>query len=222
MKTGCYKMTGDPYGCTDNTYKINDLQKSEGKIRPLKTLPNFELAPHLKKEPLTQKYLKSILNYNPQTGIFTYIKRTANNNYIGKVAGGTNNEGYRVICIKGKPYLEHRLAFLYMTGQWPKKIVDHIDMDKSNNVWENLRECNHTQNRINTFVRADNSSNHTGVNWHDKLQKWRVRIGYKGKRFALGCYDNKEEAVKAYKKKAKELYGEFARDHQHPELRKEK
>lgn len=97
---------------------------------------------------LTQAELKARLHYDPKTGVFTwrtskYVKM------IGKEAGCVSKStGYRVVVLFGKQYLMHRLAFLYMTGEFPD-VTDHIDGCRTNNRWANLRSISRAQNREN-------------------------------------------------------------------------
>jgi hypothetical protein len=81
---------------------------------------------------LTQERLKELFNYDPVTGFFTRLKRTSSNTIIGEKVGGNIN-GYLRVSIDNKFYLLHRLAFLYMEGEFPIEFVDHIDGCGSNN-----------------------------------------------------------------------------------------
>jgi len=91
---------------------------------------------------ITQKELKELLHYNPDTGIFTRLIKTASSVQIGDVAGCKHKaNGYIIINVLGIPYRAHRLAWLYMTGRWPKHQVDHDDHIRHNNKWSNLFEA---------------------------------------------------------------------------------
>ena len=94
---------------------------------------------------LTQEELKKRMTYNPDTGVFTsnHIR------YKGKILGSAH-DGYVRITIGHKHYTAHRLAYLYMRGEFPKNLVDHKDNNRSNNQWSNLREASYTENLLNT------------------------------------------------------------------------
>lgn len=100
---------------------------------------------------LTLKRLKELLIYDTHTWLFTWISYTnpANQYLVGKTAGHKSKQGYVRIAIDDKLYLAHRLAWLYMAGEWPVDIIDHIDRIKSNNVFDNLRESNKSLNALN-------------------------------------------------------------------------
>jgi len=102
----------------------------------------------LAKQPLTQEILKSLLHYNPDTGIFTYLGRTAGNNYTGKVVVGSKNGRYIQVQIGGKFHLVHRLAFLYMEDYMPEE-VDHENLNTRDNRWCNLRAASRQKNQHN-------------------------------------------------------------------------
>jgi hypothetical protein len=116
---------------------------------------------------LTQEYLKDILNYNPDTGDFTVLK-SYHPKKIGRVVGSLTSLGYIRITIKKKEYLAHRLAFLYMTGSFPRFETDHINRIKTDNRWANLRDVSHFENQINRV----NNNKYIGVGWHKKYNNW--------------------------------------------------
>jgi hypothetical protein len=163
---------------------------------------------------ITQSELKELLEYNPDTGLFTWKKTVNSRAVIGSIAGWNINEGYIQISIYGKKYRAHRLAYLYMTGEWPKELVDHINQIKDDNRWTNLREATVSQNNINSKKQKNNKSGYRGVYWDSKNQMWRVQIKYKSKHRYLGRYTDIEHAAAAYNRAALELYGEFAETQQ--------
>ena len=74
---------------------------------------------------ITQAELRRRLDYDPETGVFTW-RITVNSRAIaGETAGTKNGLGYHQLTLDRKIYLAHRLAWLYMTGEWPKDQIDH-------------------------------------------------------------------------------------------------
>lgn len=152
---------------------------------------------------LTLAKLKSVLRYEPETGKFTWlVSGKGRNGTVGTVT----NHGYLSITIEGKRYLGHRLAFLYMTGSWPLEETDHIDRNKLNNAWANLRDISHSQNIINTKQRNDNTSGQTGVCWNAQKMKWKVQISVKGGKRIQKNFVAFEDAVAFYKETAETLF----------------
>ena len=159
---------------------------------------------------MTQDELKELLDYAPETGIFRWKIYKNQSAKIGDVAGTLCSNGYRHININRKRYLEHRLAWLYIHGEWPKKEIDHINGIKDDNRIENLREATRSENECNKTKRRDNTSGYKCIGWNKAAQKWCARIQIYNKRKHLGLFDSKEEAYAVYCKAAKELHGEFA------------
>jgi hypothetical protein len=159
---------------------------------------------------ITQSELKQVLEYNPETGLFTWKKTVNTRAVIGSIAGWNINEGYIQISIYGKKYRAHRLAYLYMTGNFPENFIDHINHIKDDNRWTNLRDATNSQNQVNRLKLKNNTSGYKGVCWHKHHKKWSAQIMYMNKNIHLGKYTTPQEAYEAYKKKAIELYGEFA------------
>lgn len=159
---------------------------------------------------LSADRLRELLTYHPLTGFFTWnISRGSRIN--GCVAGSVNTGGHVQIQIDGRVYLAHRLAVLWMTGEWPVDRTDHKDLDKKNNAWLNLRQCSHSQNRANVGLCASNKSGYKGVHWHSVMGKWCASIRKDGVLHRLGYFDAPGLAHAAYIAKAVELFGEFAR-----------
>ena len=95
---------------------------------------------------LSQKYLREALHYDPDTGIFTWKVATASCVKVGAEAGCVKNDGYRAIGMGGKSYKAHRLAWLYVHGEWPKEQIDHINHIRTDNRMENLRPASGGEN----------------------------------------------------------------------------
>jgi len=154
---------------------------------------------------LTQEYLKLILHYDPDTGIFTWLSPRVLRIKKGNVAGVAEASGYIRVQIKGKNYSMHRLAFLYMTGAFPAEHTDHINRNRSDNRWLNLRAVSNSVNQKNAKKRSDNKSRITGVHWDARSKKWCSKIKV-GKSIFIGLFEDFFEAVCA-RKSAEVLYG---------------
>lgn len=149
---------------------------------------------------LTQSRLREVLEYQPETGIF--IRISGYQKRIGKVAGRVHpKRGYREIHIDGKLYYAHRLAWLYMTGEWPKDEVDHKNHIRDDNKWSNLRDVTASVNQQNRIACQKNSkSGFLGVKKHErcKSRPWQAQIKSNGKILSLGYFSTPEEAHEAY------------------------
>lgn len=159
---------------------------------------------------ITQAELKEWLSYNPETGHFTWIKPYKKRS-VGKQAGNLNKRlGYVQIRLHKKLYYAHRLAWLYMTGEWPKDEVDHRMGNRADNRWSELRAATHAQNGSNLSTSGRGKNKYKGV--HVAQGKYiQARIMKHGKFHYLGTFQTEEEAAEAYRKAAKEMFGEFAR-----------
>lgn len=162
-----------------------------------------------KRRPLDSQRLREILDYNPQTGLFSWRGNIRHSRMrLGDPAGTTNRLGYVSVFIDGGHYLAHRLAWLYTTGEWPSLFIDHIDGNPSNNALNNLREATQAQNCQN--ARGKNAR--AGVKGaYRKRNKWTSTIRVAGVNIHLGCFDTAEDASSAYAAAAKKYFGEFAR-----------
>ena len=154
---------------------------------------------------------REVLNYDPETGAFTWKVSTARCVKIGDLAGVINDRGYQLIRIDHHLHRAHRLAWLYMTGEWPSAEVDHINGIKSDNRFSNLREASRSQNMRNTRTRSDSVSGFKGVTWTKEINRWRAQIRINGGLKHIGYFDAAEDAFAAYILAAEELHGEFAR-----------
>jgi len=155
---------------------------------------------------LTRERLMQLVIYDPASGVFTNkVKRRGLK--VGKVLGSVEKWGYVVIGIDKKKYKAHRLAWLYVHGYFPK-MIDHINLVKSDNRLINLRECNDSENMLNTGLRSN------GVSFHEQSGRWRaeLRVTVDGTqtRYHRWC-DSFEEACKARRQFELELASPFLR-----------
>ena len=158
---------------------------------------------------LNKDQMKKVLDYDPETGIFRW-KISRGGMRKGAVSGSLNNRGYLSIMVNGKNYQAHRLAWLYVHGEFPKQNTDHINRKKIDNRIINLRMCSNSQNQANCLKRSDNTSGYKGVSWCKYNNKWNAYIRFNSKRSNLGYFSDKLKAAIAYNEKAVELFGEFA------------
>lgn len=145
---------------------------------------------------LTQSYLKSLLEYNEETGVFTRLasKRT---DRVGRQAGHTNKRGYVTLSIDNKLYYAHRLAWLYVYGSWPAALIDHKDTDKTNNRITNLRVTDDRGNKGNRITpHATTASGLLGV--YESRNRWYSKIKVNGQQIYLGLHDSPLLAHAAY------------------------
>lgn len=159
---------------------------------------------------ISHEELKRHLSYDPETGVFTRkISNTASVT-VGDEAG-TMCTGYLRIMVCGKRYLAHRLAWFYMTGKPANCLIDHINGDRTDNRFSNLRLANRSQNGMNRNIQRNNKSGYPGVCWHKKLCKWTVSFKKNKKQVHVGCFDDLDEAISASMMARAENFGEFAR-----------
>lgn len=155
--------------------------------------------------------VKNHLNYNPDTGILSWINPYTNRFKHGAEVGYTGKDGYRRIQILGKVYLVHRVIWFIVYGNWPKNELDHIDLNRSNNKIENLRECTHSLNNANRISYKNSISKYKGVNLDKRDGVWSAEIHKDNIKYYLGRFKCETSAALAYDKKAKEFFGEYAR-----------
>lgn len=163
--------------------------------------------------PISHEELKRLLHYDPETGVWTWLMSTSPmSRRVGQQAGCTHKRkwGDRVfIVIAGKRYLSHRLAWFYMTGEWPMLMVDHKNRISTDNGWNNLRLATGTQNNANAKIRSHNRVGLKGVQKH--RLRYRALIGSGKNRVVICSLDCPAAAHFAYIIEADKRYGEFAR-----------
>lgn len=162
--------------------------------------------------PVNPERLREIFDYDPETGILLWKRRDdvsakLNSRCVGKIAGDAPGPDYIQIGIGGRKYLAHRIIWAMMTGNWPKNYIDHVDRNKSNNRWANLREATKAQNGANRGVPVNNTSGFKGVTFNKHVGKWQAQLG---KQY-LGCFDSAVDAHEKYLGALRARFAEFAR-----------
>lgn len=163
---------------------------------------------------VTASRARELLSYDPDTGI---LRNRTNRGKLraGDEAGRIDPQsGYRRIMIDYHMYRIHRLAFLLMTGRWPRDQIDHINGIRDDNRWTNLREIDRVGNNRNTKRRCTNKSGCVGVRWDKQATKWRAFICLNGHWKHLGYFSDKADAIAA-RKAAERWYG-YHKNHGRP------
>jgi hypothetical protein len=156
---------------------------------------------------LTQQQLKKKFEYDPETGLFYRKEKVTNSAIIGSIAGFTDERGYVRIKIGSSIYAAGRLAYLYMTGEFPENMVDHINGIKDDNKWCNLREATNSENLQNqTIALPFNKTGLLGVSKYGNTNKYTAQIYLNGKKKHLGYFDCKYKAHQAYLDAKRELH----------------
>ena len=169
---------------------------------------------------LTQEIVRELLYYAPSTGKLFWWPRerhwfksdrhfnTWNTRFAGMEAFTAFDEkaGYLLGGILGKTYRAHRIIWLYQTGEWPEEQIDHINHDRKDNRWLNLRQVSNEENHRNISQQRNNRSGYTGVSWDKRCSKWYARIMVDNKKIELGYFDLMEDAVEA-RREAEIKYG---------------
>lgn len=151
---------------------------------------------------LTYEELLDLLSYDQASGELRWkVKRKSVD--IGDIAGGVRkNNGRRTIQINGEQYYASRIIWLYMTKEWPKEQIDHIDGNRDNNRWANLRDVSQAINARNRPEHRQGKK--VGPSYRSNLNKWAVEIRKDNKRVYLGVFNTEEEGHQAYIKWAKD------------------
>ena len=168
------------------------------------------MKPMPNKQRITHTRLLEVVNYDPDTGVFTNrIKRRGSKGGIGKVLGTKNGDGYIILQVDYVDYRAHVLAWFYVNGKWPESQLDHRDGVRHNNAIGNLREATNSQNQANAKMFSTNTVGYKGVYRH--RDKFRAMIHVDGKRMSLGSFTYPSQAHEVYAEAARKYRGEFAR-----------
>lgn len=157
--------------------------------------------------------VRARLDYDPDTGVLTW-KRTGskmfNTRFAGTEAGTIATNGYRYIMIGGKLYLAHRLIWRWMTGEWPAAELDHVNMDRLDNRWSNLRAATRGENSCNRKRQTNNTTGCAGVGWDKARNMWSVRIKAGGRYVFRARLEDYEMACLVASEARDKYHGNFA------------
>ncbi len=159
---------------------------------------------------LTAATVRANIQYDPVNGTFTWLTARHGARWPAGRPAGYTRSGYLVIKLQQIKVLGHRLAWVWMTGEWPETLVDHWDNDKLNNRWSNLRLASPSQNAMNSIGKRG-PDRLKGTCWDTVNEKWQAHICINRRQQNLGRYDTEQEAHEAYKKAAVEQFGDWMR-----------
>lgn len=155
-----------------------------------------------------EEKIKELFSYDPKSGQVVRKVTTSSRAKAGDIVG-YDSHGYLQVSVAGTNYPLHRIAWLLMTGCWPKYQVDHVNRCRADNTWKNLREATSQENARNRGIQENNTSGFVGVSFNKRLQKWEAYSKTKGKKSHLGFYSTDVEASEAYKTYARIVFGNF-------------
>lgn len=158
----------------------------------------------------TKEHLEQRVSYDPSTGDIRWLVSTGRRSRVGSIVGSSHSNGYIEMCVDGHRLFAHQAAWVIMTGEWPTFQIDHINGNRKDNRWENLRAAVQKQNSANMRKRSNNKSGYKGV---AKIRDgaWGAYIHVNGKTKYLGTYSCPRVAHGAYVMAAAFTWGEYAR-----------
>lgn len=174
----------------------------------------------------TVALLRECLDYDPETGVLVWRHRPLHHFVDARSAASWNTRfanrpvrkrmrGYVVVVITvgDKPTYSsgHRVAWAMTTGEWPEFEIDHKNLNRSDNRFENLRPATHQQNQWNKGVQSNNKSGFKGVHQHTQNGTWVAQIAINKRTCYLGSFASPEEAAQVYDAAHKRAHGEYAR-----------
>lgn len=165
---------------------------------------------------ITAERLREVLSYDPETGLFVSVLLRKGAPPVGEICGGPNADGYIQLTIDGVFYLGHVLAWFWMTGEWPDRKIDHKNLMKGDNSWNNLRKATNSQNCFNRPIQTNNKSGFKGVAFfkgdkYPRKKPWCAEISAYGKRVWMAYFATPEEAAAARAIAVKQFHGEFSK-----------
>jgi hypothetical protein len=160
---------------------------------------------------INRERLIQLVLYDPITGRFVWRYSIRGHIKQGYEAGCLDQRGYWVLSLDGNHYLAHRVAWFWVYNEWPKGEIGHINLERSDNRIDNLRDVSHSINQHNGRPYKNNKSKLKGVTYLKAKKKWMAQIQRDKKHFYLGLYKTAQKAHCAYCRAAEKHYGKFAR-----------
>ena len=155
---------------------------------------------------ITSELLRSVVRYEPETGAFYWLVDRGPK-HVGDRAGTITQQGYRQLTINTIAARANRMAHLYMTGSHPVGQMDHINGDRQDDRWENLRDVTPSMNMQNRkAAQATNKSGLLGVFFLRRKNKWTARLRRRGVDHYIGHFDTPEQAHAAYLAKKRKVH----------------
>lgn len=154
--------------------------------------------------------VREYLYYDPDNGLMRWIKCKSGIK-VGDIAGCIDkSSGYMRVYFNGVKYYIHQLIWMYMTGNWSDREIDHINLDKTDNRWSNLREASPSENSCNKGMYKNNTTGIKGVTWNCTLKLWWGSISFNNVRYRES-FHSKEEAAQWVNSMREQLHKEYAR-----------
>lgn len=144
---------------------------------------------------MTPALLRETLAYDPATGHFTWLAKTGKRAVVGRRAGWQSKDGYARICVHGEEHQAHRLAWLYVHGDWPMQDIDHINGDRADNRIANLRDVSRSVNLQNRRAAGQTRTGVLGVSANGTGFKAEIKSD---RRMHLGTFPTTAAASAAY------------------------
>lgn len=157
--------------------------------------------------------LNRLFDYDPKTGVLSWkwVRSRAYRIKVGDPAGTVTTRGYLNVGIGRRYYYAHRIIWKMMTGIDPEDQIDHIDGNRLNNRWANLRAADNSRNMFNRRINSNNRSGVKGVCWVRSHNAWKAYVTTDGKQKQLGRFKSLADACAARRTAAEKLHGEFFR-----------
>jgi hypothetical protein len=164
------------------------------------------------KDTITAELVREMLDYDAETGVLKWRVRPSQGVRAGAVTGSPRSDGYLGVRIRMTQQLAHRLAWMWMTGDWPPAgyEIDHINTNRADNRWRNLRLATRSQNRMNS-AGVIGRTLPKGVTPSKRGKPFKAAIAVDGRMRHIGAFATPEEASAAYERAAVSAFGEFAR-----------